>query len=75
MHGIIEKLQIKVLSGFLPICASCKNIRDDKGYWNQIEVYVRDHSEAEFTHSICPACARKLYPDLKGDVTESGSEK
>lgn len=59
--------EIKVLSGFLPICASCKKIRDDKGYWNQIEVYVRDHSEAEFTHSICPACARKLYPDFIGD--------
>ncbi len=56
---------IKVLKGFLPICASCKNIRDDKGYWQQIESYIRDHSEAEFSHGICPECAEKLYPDLK----------
>lgn len=59
--------KIKVLSGFLPICASCKKIRDDKGYWSQIEVYIRDHSEAEFSHSICPTCVKKLYPDFKGD--------
>jgi len=56
--------EIKTLRGILPICASCKNIRDDKGYWNQIEAYIRDHSEAEFSHSICPDCAKKLYPDL-----------
>jgi PAS domain S-box-containing protein len=56
--------KVKQLSGFLPICASCKNIRDDKGYWTQVEAFIRDHSEAEFSHSICPACARKLYPEL-----------
>ena len=55
--------RVKVLSGMLPICTSCKKIRDDKGYWNQIEVYIRDHSETEFTHSICPDCFKKLYPD------------
>ncbi len=55
--------KIKTLSGILPICASCKKIRDDRGYWNQVEAYVRDHSEAEFSHSICPDCAIKLYPD------------
>jgi len=55
--------KIKTLSGFLPICASCKKIRDDKGYWNQIETYIRDHSEAEFSHGICPDCAKKLYPE------------
>jgi HAMP domain-containing protein len=55
--------KIKTLSGFLPICASCKKIRDDKGYWNQIESYIEKHSEAEFTHSVCPECAQKLYPD------------
>jgi DNA-binding NtrC family response regulator len=60
--------KIKTLSGMLPICASCKKIRDDKGYWNQIEEYIRDHSEAEFTHSICPKCAKDLYPDL--DINE-----
>ncbi|MCI5125821.1 MAG: hypothetical protein D3925_15460 [Candidatus Electrothrix sp. AR5] len=64
-----EKLQeamsrVKILSGFLPICASCKKIRDDKGYWNQIELYIREHSEAEFSHGICPDCASKLYPEL-----------
>ncbi len=53
---------IKTLRGMLPICASCKKVRDDKGYWTQIEAYVRDHSEAEFTHGICPECAKKLYP-------------
>ncbi len=56
--------KIKTLSGILPICSSCKKIRDDKGYWNQVELYVRDHSEAEFSHSICPECAQRLYPDL-----------
>jgi signal transduction histidine kinase len=73
-----EKLQeavskVKILSGFLPICASCKKIRDDKGYWNQIESYIRDHSEAEFSHGICPDCAVKLYPEFypeKQDVPE-----
>lgn len=66
---LISQLQealanIKTLSGLLPICYSCKQIRDDKGYWNQIDTYIRDHTEAEFTHGICPACAKKLYPDL-----------
>lgn len=55
---------VKVLSGLLPVCASCKRIRDDEGYWKQIESYIRDHSEAEFSHGICPDCARKLYPDM-----------
>jgi len=56
--------KVKTLSGLLPICASCKKIRDDRGYWNQIESYIRDHSEAEFSHSICPECAKKLYPEI-----------
>ncbi len=56
--------QVKTLSGLLPICASCKKIRNDKGYWEQIEVYVRDRSEAEFSHGICPECAEKLYPEF-----------
>jgi YesN/AraC family two-component response regulator len=54
--------QVKRLSGMLPICSSCKKIRDDKGYWTQIENYIRDHSEAEFSHSLCPDCMEKLYP-------------
>jgi hypothetical protein len=55
---------IKILTGLLPICASCKKIRDDKGYWHQVEVYIRDHSEAEFSHGICPECAKRLYPEF-----------
>jgi hypothetical protein len=57
-------LDLKILSGLLPICASCKKIRDDKGYWNRIESYISNHSEAEFTHGICPDCAKKLYSDI-----------
>lgn len=56
--------EIRALQGILPICSSCKKIRDDKGYWNQIEAYFRDHSDVEFTHSICPECAGRLYPDF-----------
>ena len=55
---------VKVLSGLLPICASCKKIRDDQGYWQDVAVYIRDHSEAEFSHGICPDCMAKLYPEL-----------
>jgi len=56
--------EVKVLSGLLPICASCKKIRDDKDCWQQMEVYIRDRSEARFSHGICPDCAAKLYPSL-----------
>ena len=56
--------KINTLKGLLPICANCKKIRDNKDRWEQIESYIREHSEAEFTHSICPECAKKLYPDL-----------
>lgn len=59
--------EVKTLSGLLPICASCKKIRDDQGFWKQVEVYVGAHSEAEFSHSICPDCSKKLYPDLYGE--------
>lgn len=66
---LIEKLQnalnnVKALSGLLPICVHCKSIRDDQGYWNQIEVYLERHSEAEFSHGICKRCAKKYYPDM-----------
>ena len=61
LQGALE--EIKTLKGILPICGNCKKIRDDKGYWNQIESFIRDHSEAEFSHSICPECVRALYPD------------
>jgi DNA-binding response OmpR family regulator len=56
--------EIKTLRGIVPICASCKKIRDDKGYWNLVEDYVRDHTEAEFSHGICPECIKKLYPEF-----------
>lgn len=55
--------KIKLLSGLIPICAYCKKIRNDQGYWEQIETYIREHSEAEFSHSFCPECAVKLYPE------------
>ena len=56
--------EIKQLSGMLPICASCKKIRNDEGYWEQIEDYIADHSDTEFSHGICPECEKKLYPEL-----------
>jgi two-component system CheB/CheR fusion protein len=57
--------KVKTLSGLLPICAACKKIRDDKGYWNQIESYIRDRSEAQFTHGLCPDCAEKIYGEFQ----------
>jgi PAS domain S-box-containing protein len=54
---------VKLLSGLVPICANCKKIRDDQGYWTQIESYIQDRSDAKFSHSICPDCAAKLYPN------------
>jgi hypothetical protein len=65
--------EIRILRGLLPICASCKKIRDDKGLWTQIESYIKAHSEASFSHGICPECAKKLYPELydeKGELKE-----
>jgi PleD family two-component response regulator len=56
-------VQVKTLRGMLPICSHCKNIRDDKGYWRRIESYVQKHTEAEFSHGICPDCAKKYYPN------------
>ena len=55
--------QIKTLSGVVPICSHCKKIRDDEGYWNQVEAFVASHTEARFTHGICPECMAKLYPE------------
>ncbi len=68
-ENLINKLQdaidkIKVLKGIIPICANCKKIRDDKGYWNQLESYIKEHSEADFSHGICPECLRELYPEF-----------
>jgi hypothetical protein len=61
--------KVKVLSGLLPICSSCKKIRDDQGHWNQMEFYIREHSEAEFTHSLCPECAKTFFPGFGNDST------
>jgi len=58
--------KVKTLSGMLPICASCKKIRDDKGYWNRIETYISEHSEVLFSHGLCPDCAKKALEELKG---------
>jgi signal transduction histidine kinase len=57
--------EIKQLKGMLPICSNCKKIRDDKGYWNHLELYIEEHSDASFSHGICPECIKKLYPELK----------
>ncbi|MDP3286111.1 MAG: hypothetical protein Q8M56_16910 [Desulfobacterales bacterium] len=62
--------EIKTLSGLIPICSKCKKIRDDKGFWQQVEVYVQDNSDAEFSHGICPDCFKKLYPGYKYSETK-----
>ncbi len=59
--------EIKTLKGIVPICSSCKKIRDDKGFWKHVETYIQEHSQAEFSHGICPDCSRKLYPDFHTD--------
>src|SRR5208283_3256896 len=60
--------QVKQLSGLLPICAACKKIRNDKGFWEQVEVYIGKHSDALFSHAICPECGKKLYPEYYDTV-------
>jgi len=64
--GSLQKAlsEIKQLSGLLPICSSCKKIRNDEGYWEQLEIYIKNHSDADFSHGICPECVARLYPDL-----------
>lgn len=62
--------EVNLLSGLIPICATCKKIRDDNGYWNRMESYISSHSKAEFSHSICPDCAQKSYPDLYKEITK-----
>ena len=66
--------EVKTLSGLIPICASCKKIRDDHGYWQQVESYIQKHSDAKFTHGLCPDCMIKLYPDYLTDK-QKGLEK
>jgi hypothetical protein len=67
--------EVRELSGLLPICAACKKIRNDEGYWQQIETYIGTHSRAEFTHGICPGCARRLYPEYVGSGREHEKER
>ena len=62
--------KVKSLTGLLPICASCKKIRDDDGYWQEVETYMGEHAELKFTHGICPQCQEKLYPELYPDEKE-----
>ncbi len=69
-----EKENVRVLQGMLPICASCKKIRDDKGYWNQIECYITENSEAFFTHGLCPDCIDRVYPELRSKRKEEDSD-
>jgi PAS domain S-box-containing protein len=66
--------RIKTLSGLLPICASCKKIRDDAGYWSQLEAYIVEHSEAIFSHGLCPECAAKVYAELDIMKKDKGKE-
>jgi two-component system, sensor histidine kinase LadS len=63
---------IKTLKGLIPICSACKSVRDDEGFWNQVETYIRDRTDAEFTHGICPQCIEKLYPDLYRSRSDEG---
>jgi PAS domain S-box-containing protein len=59
--------EVKTLSGIIPICAGCKKIRNDKGFWDQVETYISNHSEAHFSHGLCPDCIRKYYPEFAQD--------
>jgi len=71
IHQLKEALsEIKTLSGLIPICANCKKIRDDKGYWQQVEQYIKKHSEAEFSHSICPDCVSELYAEFQEVISK-----
>jgi phosphoserine phosphatase RsbU/P len=67
--------EIKTLRGILPICSSCKKIRDDEGYWTQIEAYIQERSLAEFTHSLCLDCAKELYPDYADRLSKVGNDQ
>jgi PAS domain S-box-containing protein len=66
---------VKTLSGLLPICSGCKKIRDDQGYWQQVEIFIRRHSDAEFTHGFCPDCMRALYPEFADKALEAREKR
>ena len=79
LNETIDNLQkalgeVKTLRGILPICSFCKKIRDDKGYWNQVEVYVKNRSDADFSHSICPDCMKEHYPEEHADIEREKSK-
>jgi YesN/AraC family two-component response regulator len=75
IHKLEKALQeVKQLKGLLPICASCKKIRDENGDWQQIETYIHSHSEVDFSHGICPHCAASLYPDIYTDIKKAGRQ-
>ncbi len=59
--------EVRTLKGIVPICANCKSVRDDQGYWNRVETYLNEHTEADFTHAVCPDCMKRLYPQFKDD--------
>jgi len=65
--------EVKTLSGLLPICCSCKKIRDDEGYWNEIEQYISDHSDLQLSHGICPECVGQLYPELYPELQKKAA--
>jgi len=76
IHQLEDALtQVKTLKGMIPICASCKKIRDDDGYWQQVEQYISSHSSAEFSHCLCPECLQKLYPEFCDDTDLPNNEK
>jgi len=67
--------EVKTLRGIVPICSSCKRIRDDDGYWNAVETYVHEHTEAQFSHSLCPDCAQRLYPEYAESTPKKRTER
>ena len=67
--------KIKILHGLIPICANCKKIRNDSGFWEQVEVYIRQHSDAVFSHGICPDCLKELYPELADRILDGTADK
>jgi GAF domain-containing protein len=74
-NQLVEEIErVKTLAGMLPICCGCKNIRNDKGYWERVERYVQDRSEANFTHTYCPDCAKKYFPDLTSEEIFGGQK-
>jgi hypothetical protein len=64
---------LKTLAGLLPICSYCKGIRDDQGYWRQVEAYLKEHTDARFTHGICPTCLEKHFPEYNSRKPDSGA--